>query len=324
VITLAVVLVFTNSADGSHTDVVIEKIIEQGSAVIRFDTDEISSGNHRLLCGLDSSITLTTPTAEYNLQDANSVWLRRPRVFDFAVNDPVQRIHTENEFKTFLAGIYVILGDKRWLNTPQAIERAKLKAYQLKLAKELGFQVPDSVITASPEVARQFCAQGLTVFKPLAQSNIGGGGKALLIPTTLLTDKHLERLDLIRNQYVLLQRYIKKHYELRITFVDGELFVAKQVPTDNLSASVADWRLLQINRGSAYEPFHVSEELECKIKDLVRKLNLNFAALDFAVDLKGNHYFLEINPNGQWFGYTDAIGMPASSAIARFLTNPGY
>lgn len=320
-ILVAVVLIFTNSRDGEHTDVVARKIIQKGSTVVRFDTDEISRGNHKFVYRPEGVAVLTVGDAEYNLLDVTSAWLRRPYVFDFDVRNSVQKAHTENEFQALLAGLCALLGDKRWLNTPHAMERARLKVYQLRLAKDLGFLVPDSVITADPEVARRFCAEGRAVFKPLIEPNIvGDNGKTLLIPTTLLTDRHLAKLDLIRNQYVLLQRYVRKQYELRITYVNGELFVAKQIPQDRQkAAAMADWRPLQINGRSTYESAHLPDELADKIKRLMRTLDLNFAALDFAVDYHGNHYFLEVNPNGQWFGYTDEIGMPASSAIAQFL-----
>lgn len=319
---MAVVLILTNSNDGIHTDDVIERLTAQGSTVIRLDTDKVSRGDHLLSWDL-AGISLKTPTATHNLLNVDSVWFRRPRVFDFAVQSPVQKAHTEKEFQALLEGIYATLASKRWLNTPQALNNARLKAYQLRVAAEQDLMVPQSIITADPEVAKQFCAQGPVVFKPLVESNIRGDGeKMLLIPTTLLTKRHIERLALIRNQYILLQRYIEKRYELRITFVDGELFVAKQTPSANLSAIPTDWRLLQINGKSTYEPSRVSEDLERKITGLMQKLDLNFATLDFAVDFQGRHFFLEVNPNGQWFGYADDIGLPAAAAIARFLARP--
>lgn len=51
----------------------------------------------------------------------------------------------------------------------------------------------------------------------------------------------------------------------------------------------------------------------------MKELDLNFAAMDFAVDANDRVYFLEANPNGQWLGYTDKIGLPAASSIAECL-----
>lgn len=322
-IALTVVLILTNSQDGSHTDSIIEKVEKLGSTVIRLDTDKVSEGEHSLKWENGGKVILNTPKREYNLMDVDSVWLRRPKVFNFKVNDPEQRHLTENEFKALLDSIYAALADKHWLNTPQSIELAKLKAYQIKLAQDLGFLVPDSIITADPDLARRFCANRDVVFKPLADENISNGKDVLLIPTTLITDKHREKLDLIRNQYILLQEYITKRWELRITYIDNKIFVAKQIPTDPQNANhTVDWRLLQVNGNSRYEISAVPDTLENKICKLMRTLKLNFATLDFVVDPQGSYYFLEVNPNGQWFGYTDEIGMPVSSEIASFLINP--
>lgn len=319
---MVTVLILTHSMDGDHTVSVIRGIKQHGGSVIRLDTDKVSAGEHELLWSTSGDAVLNDTSGSHCLTNVDSVWLRRPKVFDFKVINPAQKQLTEHEFSAFLSGIYATLEDKSWLNTPQAIERAKLKTYQLKIARDIGMKTPETIITANPQVAKDFCSAGPTVFKPLAESNLGTGADTLLIPTTLMTEKHLENLDLIRNQYVLLQRCIDKDYELRVTYVNGRLFVAKQTLVVDTDPSLVDWRLFQIDGRSQYEPWSLDAELEQMILWMMRKLCLNFAALDFAVDRQGNHYFLEVNPNGQWFGYTDAIGMPAAAEVARFLVNP--
>lgn len=318
---MANVLILTNSQDGAHTDAVVQEVVARGSSVVRLDSDLVTNGSQQLVLHGSSELELSTSEGHYDLSVVDSVWLRRPKVFDFAVKNPKQKVHTENEFRAFLAGIYAILEEKTWLNTPQAMERAKLKIFQLKLARELGMLVPETLVTANPETARKFCLKGKTVFKPITESNLQDEHKTLLIPTTVISDQHIDNLNLIRNQYVLLQRLIEKEYELRITYVGGKLFVAKQSPAGDASSLPADWRLLQVNGKSEYIPWEIPLDLERKICNMMKELNLDFATLDFAVDHEGDHYFLEVNPNGQWFGYCDAIGMPASAEIAKLLTS---
>jgi hypothetical protein len=43
---------------------------------------------------------------------------------------------------------------------------------------------------------------------------------------------------------------------------------------------------------------------------------LRFAAFDFAMDNQNQWFFLEINPNGQWYWIEEMTGQPLSQAMA--------
>ena len=180
----------------------------------------------------------------------------------------------------------------------------------------MGFCVPDSIITNDPEEAKLFC-QVPTVFKMLAKQSFEYGDKFYSVDTTLMTDELIANLSFIRSQPILLQRCVEKIAELRVTYVGGEVFVAKQ--TTSVEGAPVDWRPLQGTQDSMYEPWDASPGFVAQIQSLMKRLNLKFAAIDFAVDSDGVLWFLEVNPNGQWLGYTDEIGMPAAASMARLL-----
>jgi hypothetical protein len=46
---------------------------------------------------------------------------------------------------------------------------------------------------------------------------------------------------------------------------------------------------------------------------------LKFAAIDYAIDLKGTYHFLELNPNGEWGWLQHSCGLPIGEAIADTL-----
>ena len=48
-------------------------------------------------------------------------------------------------------------------------------------------------------------------------------------------------------------------------------------------------------------------------------LGLQFGAFDFIVDTSGELYFLEVNPNGQWYWLEDKTGALISDAIVSIL-----
>ena len=139
-----------------------------------------------------------------------------------------------------------------------------------------------------------------------------------MIETTLMTDELIDSLGLIKSQPIILQRFIRKTSELRVTCIGKQIFVARQIPQETMPRAV-DWRSLQ-ESGSRYViDYTLPEDIERKVRSLLTSLGLGFAAIDFAIDEIGNLYFLEANPNGQWLGYTDEIGLPAAAHMAHCL-----
>ncbi|MET0228974.1 MAG: hypothetical protein ABW234_09740, partial [Actinomycetes bacterium] len=54
---------------------------------------------------------------------------------------------------------------------------------------------------------------------------------------------------------------------------------------------------------------------------LMRGLGLSFATIDLKVDARGDHHFLEVNPQGQFLYIEILTGQPISAAVARTLVN---
>jgi glutathione synthase/RimK-type ligase-like ATP-grasp enzyme len=51
----------------------------------------------------------------------------------------------------------------------------------------------------------------------------------------------------------------------------------------------------------------------------MKRLGLEFGALDFIVTETGVWYFLEVNPSGQWLWIEDLTGLPIADSIAYWL-----
>jgi glutathione synthase/RimK-type ligase-like ATP-grasp enzyme len=135
-----------------------------------------------------------------------------------------------------------------------------------------------------------------------------------------MTDELIDSLDLIRSQPIILQRYIQKMSELRVTCIGNEIFVARQLPLDT-STEAVDWRSLQDNDSRYDADFTLPTHIIDGIRRIMHAYDLGFSAIDFAVDHQGDIHFLEVNPNGQWLGYTDEIGLPAAASMAKHLVN---
>ncbi|MBP9826951.1 hypothetical protein KBC99_00555 [Candidatus Saccharibacteria bacterium] len=315
------VLVLTNSEDDPNSSSVIEKVLYQGHSVVRMDIDCITNGTHRLTLNYHGATRMIYETGKmsYQLDDVDSVWFRRPYSFDFCIEDPVQLAVAEEEVRDVLDGAWQLLEAKYWVSSATSIRRARLKPLQMAYAQRFGFVVPESIITNDPDQARQFCAGGKTVFKPMIGHYFDYGTEARTAYTTVLNSGHLEQLHMITNQAVLLQRWVEKAYELKVVYVGGRLFPVKIMANDY--SRVEDWKIPEEFGKLMYEPYVLSVEDEQRILQYVRAYDLEYAVVDLMRSTSGGLYFLEINPVGQWLWLEEETGLPISQAIADCLTS---
>ena len=65
--------------------------------------------------------------------------------------------------------------------------------------------------------------------------------------------------------------------------------------------------------------FNQPKDIQEKCLQLMKRLDLNYGAIDFVQGKEENYVFLEINPNGQWAWIEHLTGMPISKEIVRNL-----
>jgi glutathione synthase/RimK-type ligase-like ATP-grasp enzyme len=102
--------------------------------------------------------------------------------------------------------------------------------------------------------------------------------------------------------------------DVRVTVVGEWLAaaIAEPVPGKQL-----DWRL-EPDRG--WSPYELPEIEAERCVSLVAALGLRFGGIDLVVDQTGQHWFLEINPNGEWGWLAQGSGLPIVEALADDLS----
>ncbi len=324
-----VILVLTNSEDGIHSDIVISKLLAIGEEVFRFDSDRFTSGDISVsfLFPDDKETKFSIIFGDEHVcsSEIKSVWYRRPNYFKFSIDDFVQRSYAEREVVNFLEGLWRIIEDKVfWLSKSRSLENARKKMYQLELASRLGLLVPRTIVTNNPgEVIRFYreCNSKI-VCKAIYHEFLDYGDKAFNIQTTLVTDRHLERIELVKVMPSLFQEYIDKAYELRVTIVGDRLFPVK-IDSQNNPLTIVDWRNPACINNLEYSSIKLGRELESTCLEMLDILDLQFGAFDFVVGKNGKTYFLEVNPNGQWYWIENITGMLISDAIVDLLRKGG-
>jgi glutathione synthase/RimK-type ligase-like ATP-grasp enzyme len=178
--------------------------------------------------------------------------------------------------------------------------------------------VPRTVITNVPEDADQHHAflGSSVVYKTLASASVPDGKRVSIIYTTGVTSADMadNRVALTTHQF---QQRIPKVRDVRATVVGKQVFAANIVANGEPAGSLLDWRTDY--SALRYEPVDLPQNVEASLLALMERLGLSFAAADFLVTADDQHYFVDLNPSGQWGWIAEVTRLPIAAAIAAHL-----
>ncbi|AVH61436.1 hypothetical protein C4B68_26215 [Streptomyces dengpaensis] len=289
---------------------VVAKLHEAGAPVMRLDPADLP-GKAVLSADYahgDFNGHLSVNGHVLSMGGLRSVWMRRPG--EPAANAAHPSPWLTAETRQALYGM-LHSASTRWMNHPRNADQARLKPWQLRVAHLSGFAVPPTVFTTAPRLAQQFAQEHRDVVVKSA-SGPPPGDPALALPTTLIGPD--ADFSAVAAGPVLLQRYIPKRADIRLTCVGTRLFAArKTAEPGQVDGRYGD-------TGHAWEAVSVPERISKSVHDYVALAGLAYAAFDFAEDEDGIWWFLECNQGGQ-FGFVELeTGQPISEALALWLS----
>lgn len=302
------ILIITHKADFT-ADFVINKLNNRKSKYKRFNCEDFLDSKHEFRYGSDFTYELLSE------HTYNSIWFRRTKL-PIIRNLPLEdNANILNEIDSLFKNIYLIV-DSKWLSSPFDIYKAENKLYQLKIAKQLGFRIPNTLVSNSQEQILKFYTDNNQdiVIKPLSQTRIQYKDSAALIFTNKITEKIITEITSFDLTPCIFQQNIIKDYEIRVTVVDSKIFAAAVFSQDDKDTEI-DWRRKKLAFRKVEIPISVQE----KCFNLLNALNLKFGAIDLIKTKDNDYVFLEINPNGQWVWIETQTGLAISDEIINFL-----
>ncbi|TCK20943.1 ATP-grasp ribosomal peptide maturase [Pseudonocardia endophytica] len=308
------VLVLTDPYDVT-ADYVVEELNRRDHPVFRCDTGDFPErlALHAEL-GARWTGRIQLNDRAVSIEDIGCAYYRRPS--DFELPDHLgdeERRWARREARRGLGGLLSAL--PHWLNHPSAIAAAEYKPVQLQVAVNAGLLVPPTIVTNDPDQARRFVTRvQAAIYKPMAGGLISEHGQHKLTFANRVGAEEID--DSVRGTAHLLQAWVPKSHEVRVTVVDKQFF-AVRIDAESAAAHL-DWRSDYPNL--RYRTIDVPEDVRASVVTVLDSLGLRFGALDFVVDHQDRWVFLEINPNGQWAWLQDATGVPIAAAIADALT----
>ena len=282
-------------ADDFHA-LAIQKLLERHGAEADILNTELFPTDYSLThTGADF---LDIRLGANRLGDYHAIWNRRsnlPKIQSEIPNPDEARYAARECFHALWGAFYA--SKIPIYNDPDAERRAGHKPFQLRLAHELGFRIPDTLITTLPDAAREFAARhSQTIYKGL------GAVQWMMLDTRPLMPEDLS--DLWRLQYApaIFQEYIERGREYRVSVVEESIFAGEVTVTSDEARF--DWR---IDDNHGITPVELPADIQTKLLALLRAMRLNSGAVDFRETPDGTLYFLEINPTGQ-FLFLDVFG----------------
>jgi glutathione synthase/RimK-type ligase-like ATP-grasp enzyme len=304
------ILIITHKTDFT-ADFVINKLNHNSIKYKRFNCEDILNYN----CSVRINEKLNYSILHENR--FNAVWFRRtqlPEISDLPVNE---KIYILNEIDSLINNLFAII-DTKWVSHPLFVYKAEDKLFQLKVARDLGFEIPDTLITNSKEELKSFYYEqnGRIIVKPISQTRIENKETPSFIFTNKITREQIDKLDNFDLTPCIYQKEIEKEYELRVTVVGDNVFSAA-IDSQSDSETKIDWRKKKLT----FYKIEIPKPLEYLCVEIVKKLNLSFGAIDLIKSKDGHYIFLEINPNGQWAWIETQTGLNISEAIMNELTH---
>lgn len=315
------VLIITHSGDNECIKTVSAEIERRGGLPVRMNTDRyptqvgLSTVQSRGGTGL-----IVADGKRVALESLQAVWYRR-----FAAGGRIPpsigdtREAAVGETRRTLHGTIANLPCFQ-LDPLAAVQRTHHKELQLRLAAQLGLDVPRTLVTNRAEDARDFWhrLEGRVVTKMQHSFAIYRNGQENVVYTTRVKRSDLDSLDGLRLCPMTFQEELTKHVELRVTIV-GTKVMAASIDSGRRAVTEVDWRRDGIGLMSDWQSYTLPEDVTARLLALQRQLGLNYGAADFIVTPQGRHVFLEVNPVGEFFWLDRDPGLPISEEIAAVL-----
>lgn len=306
-------LIITNKYD-PHVDFVLSRMYDEGlgERVVRLNTEDLLLGTRYAFDGREFQVEILDSGRKFRTGQVKAVWYRRPVpvLYKESGNRGLDE-YVKKELETVLWGMYFAMGDALWINDPVKNRVASNKILQIKVAGEMGFSVPRTLITNDPQrVGDYFPDSSSLALKSISTASLYDTGRRDYVPLftrRVSRDYVFGNADAVRNYGVFLQEFIEKEYDIRVVVLGREVF-AFAIHSAEKEETKEDFRTLNPIQ-LKHEFIRLPSDVEDRVRRFVERFGLVFSSMDLLLSRDGKYYFIENNPNGQWLWLQDMTGV---------------
>jgi glutathione synthase/RimK-type ligase-like ATP-grasp enzyme len=197
------------------------------------------------------------------------------------------------------------IADARVINRPSAIASNGSKPYQAELIRRGGFEIPPTLVTTTPEAAREFIARHEQVIYKSVSS------RRSIVSRVDAVD--LGVIDDVVNCPTQFQAHIPGT-DWRVHVVGDDVYACE------IRCAADDYRFAEL-QGSALSirSAALPEPVAARCHALAHALKLPLAGIDLRRTDGDAWYCFEVNPSPAFTYYEMATGQPLAAAVARLL-----
>lgn len=307
------ILIISNLHDYS-TDHVVYQLEKLGVNYLRLNRDNFSE-YELTLNPLDNSIFGKINDLEFEIDETNlnSIYYRAPIYLRTHIrkNLSIEEKISRDQWTSFLRSL-MIFENILWLNHPQSTFLAENKPYQLKIANQIGFNVPKTII--SNKLPTKKFSDKIAI-KTLEPAIFDMEDKQTFIYTNIYNYEELLNYDFSLAPMIIQEAIVPK-IDIRVTVINNHVYPVS-IKRGNQGIDV-DWRTNK--EELTYELIELPKDIENKCLKLIKELNLNFGCIDL-VKNNDNYYFIEINPTGEWDWLMYHLKLDIDVKLANFLVD---
>lgn len=325
------ILIFATSRDVSSSKVVRQLHDLGETAVLRINHDDPERRPVEIDLG-DESLRLRYGEVVVELGEIRAVWYRKGNFwFDNLVGPPIEIEGHPGLSSTLNAKLanedarardyfhHLLATRTRTLGHAKQGQFGKL--VNLSLARAVGLSTPASIVSNRRDAFLLPARAGVRLVSKAMSDGVYAFDFEKANGYTSYTEQlQADRLATLPSHIPLslAQHQIEKEYELRIFFLDGDFYSAA-IFSQADSATAVDYRKYNYARPNRMVPYQLPQDIEQKLRELFRRLQLNTGSVDMIVDRDGSHCFLEINPSGQYEGIAELCNLDLNRRIADWL-----
>lgn len=227
----------------------------------------------------------------------DTVWFREPNlpVEEPSVSPAAKFLRFWHEIVTMLERL-----PARCINKPSATNLINNKGVQLLLAGKAGLRVPATVMSNAPAPVRQFFDRypDSAVCKPFVPHiwQRQDSKDTAVAETFPLTREQLPADEVFTYAPAIYQQRIDKQFDVRTVLMGRRIYsFALRTPANSL-----DWRFDAAISNLDVQIIPTPAEVESGLLTFAEASGICFGSADFAVDRRGQWWFLEINEQGQF------------------------
>lgn len=196
----------------------------------------------------------------------------------------------------------------RVVNRPSAAASNDSKPWQAEQIREHGFRVPPTLMTTTPEAAREFIATHREVIYKAA-----GRSRSCVTRVRSLDQAMIDAITHCPTQF---QAYVPG-VDWRVHVIGEELHACRIRCEDD------DYRIAgEQGRPVSLEAARLPLEIADRCRVLSQALNLPLAGIDLRHDDDDVWHCFEVNPSPAFTFFEQATGQPLTAALAQFLIDP--